>query len=270
VSALRARSTSVAVRLHNRIAAYSATTLTGALSITCSDAAIVYVNNGNQLLIDAVTADTGFTAQTFDLNSDAVADFRLWTRDTTGTFTPYNNDALFTSPFGTGLTVGVVGQSFNNLKYPSRLNAGNVIDGSAAFLTLGQVSTPTTVGWLADGHANGPGYAGSQWTVAPGNTGFLGVRFKIGADDHYAWVRITVAPQSTTPGSRPRAITIHEWAYEDVAGAGIAAGDGVVPEPTSLGLLALGSLGLARHRRRGATPESCSRQVFQVFQVFQE
>jgi PEP-CTERM motif len=252
MSTLRSRFTSVPGRLHNRIAAYSATTLTGALSITCSDAAIVYVNNGDQLLTDTVTTDTSYGAYSFDLNGDTVADFRLWTRDMTGTATPYDNNALFTAPLGTGLTVGVMGAVNGGFNYPSRLNAGAVIDGSAAFLTLGQVSTAQSVGWLADGHAGGPGYSASQWIAAPNNTGFLGVRFKIGANDHFAWVRITVGPQSTTPGSQPRAITVHEWAYEDVAGAGIAAGSGVVPEPTSLGLLALGSLGLARHRRRKA------------------
>jgi hypothetical protein len=89
--------------------------------------------------------------------------------------------------------------------------------------------------------------------VAPTNTGYLGIRFKISGNDHYAWMRITVNPQSTTPGTQPRSIIVHEWAFEDVAGTGIVAGAGVVPEPTSLGLLALGSVGLASHRRRRQT-----------------
>jgi hypothetical protein len=58
-------------------------------------------------------------------------------------------------------------------------------------------------------------------------------------------MRLTVEPNSS---ATPRAITVHEWAYESVPGVGIAAG--AIPEPSGLGLLALGSAGLAARRRR--------------------
>ena len=235
-----------------RIATYSAGAAVGALSIASSNAAIVYVNAGNQLLTDVVTTDSNFAAYSFDLNTDGNADLRLWTRDSTGSATPFDNSALLAAPLGAGLTLGAMGVTAAGYMYPSRLAMNSVIDASATFLTLPQVSTGATVGWLADGHATGPGYTNSQWVLPGTNSGYLGLRFKIGANDHYAWLRITVAPQNLTPGTQPRAITVHEWAYENVAGVGIEAGAGAIPEPSSLGFLALGSLGLAARRRRVA------------------
>ena len=246
---IRNRNAQLSSSANQRLAAYSATTLAGALSITSSDAAIVYTNNNNALLVDTVTTDGSFASYSFDLNDDAVQDFRLWTRDNTGSSSPWNNDAALSAPLGAGLTVDAVGVLAGS-NYPARLSAGATIDGSAAFVSLPQFTTGSNPGWLADGDSGGAGFAASNWIVEPNNTGYLGLRFKISGDDHYAWVRITVNPQSTRPGTRPRSIIVHEWAYENVAGDGIVAGAGVIPEPTSLGLLALGSLGLASHRRR--------------------
>ncbi len=142
-----------------------------------------------------------------------------------------------------------------------------------------------------------------------GESGFVGVRFLIEDDAHAAWVRVSIDPEDFT-------VTVHEWAYEDVAGASIGAGEGAasptlpadfdgdgdvdafdlgiwqtgfgtaegatradgdadgdgdvdafdlgiwqtqfgtgvseaIPEPTSLGLLAAGGVGLLRRKRRG-------------------
>ncbi len=238
--------------LSARITTYSAGAAVGALTIASSNAAIVYVNAGNQLLTDVVTTDTFFAAYSFDLDTDGNADLRLWTQDSTGSATPFDNNAFLAAPLGAGLTLGAMGAAAGGYMYPARLALNSVIDASATFLTLPQVSTLTTFGLLADGHATGPGYLNSQWIQPGSNSGYLGLRFKIGANNHYAWLRITVAPQSTIAGSQPRAITVHEWAYENVAGVGIEAGAGAIPEPSSLGFLALGSLGLAARRRRVA------------------
>jgi hypothetical protein len=234
--------------LQAKLSFYTTAALTGALSLGGANAAIVYVDGGDQLLTDAVTTDAAYGAFSFDLNTDGNSDLRLWTQDSTGSATPFDNNALLTAPVGAGLTVGVVGVSAGGFQYPSRLPAGVIIDGSANFQILPQVSTAGTVGWLADGHAGGPGYSNSEWVTAPDNTGYLGIRFKIAGADHFAWMRITVNPQSTTAGSQPRSIVVHEWAYESAPGVGLQAG--AIPEPAGLGLLALGSVGLAARRRR--------------------
>ena len=239
ISPTRRAAVSLNPSLRSRLGAYSAGAVTGAFSIASSDAAIVYTS-ANEYITDATTNDPLFEVFPVDFNGDTITDLRLWTKDMTGTGTPGDNDALITGPVGVpGTVVGIVATGYN---YVSRLNAGTIIDGSAALINLNDPPAGDTVGWMADSN----GFSNSQWTEAPTNTGYVGVRFRIGQNTHYGWMRLTINPQGPA-GTNPRAITLHEFAYESTPNAGIAAG---VPEPTSLGLLALGSLGLAAHRRR--------------------
>ncbi len=83
----------------------------------------------------------------------------------------------------------------------------------------------------------------SQWALNSSNT-LIGVRFQNEANAnqvHYGWFRVAFGATVTQR-------TLVEYAYEDVAGAGINAG--AVPAPGSLALLALGGLGLAGRRRK--------------------
>jgi hypothetical protein len=73
-------------------------------------------------------------------------------------------------------------------------------------------------------------------------TGYLGVRFLIGGGTYYGWVALSV-DQGTGE--------VTGYAYDTVANQPIGAGQTTAtPEPGTLGLLALGSLGLGYWRRR--------------------
>ena len=228
----------------SRLASYSSSAAVGALSIASSNAAIVYFNGGNTLLTDAVPNNSSYAFYSVDLNSDTVSDLRFVVRSTSiGTVNP--SRALIIAADIAGSAVGVVGQTVAGFDYAGRLSAGTVIDGSAAFLVLTTASVGVP-GNLAS-MAYGPGFPASEWAFAGSNSGYLGLRFNIGTAEHFAWMRLTVEPQSS---ANPRAITVHEWAFENVPGVGIEAG--AVPEPSALGLLALGSVGLAARRRKVA------------------
>ena len=103
------------------------------------------------------------------------------------------------------------------------------------------------------------GAAGGVQTVSiPNNTtGIIGFKFNPASTDgfnpapndtptNYGWFRLEV---NTTTGGK-----IVDWAYETTPNASIKAG--AVPEPSSLGCLALGAAGIRTLRRRRQTAAS--------------
>jgi hypothetical protein len=84
------------------------------------------------------------------------------------------------------------------------------------------------------------GYVHSQW-LQPG-TGFLGFKFNGGAGIEYGWARVTML--KGTPGN---SFLLVDYAWAD---PGTAIVTGQIPEPGSLGLLAIGAAGLLLWRRQ--------------------
>jgi hypothetical protein len=217
----------------DRLAACSAAAV-GALTLSSAESAIVYINLNNQAYLDNVPADGTSTFHFVDINTDGATDLILRTRFETTSST--GNLAAIYGPVGGVL--GVVGSVVGNYRYPARLTLNASIGASAALLNL----TSQAPGSLAFG----AGYPNSKWAGgAPGNTGFMGIRFTISGNEHFGWVRMTVVPQGS---AQARSFILHEAAYESVPNANIKMG--AVPEPSSLGLLALGSAGILAHRRR--------------------
>ncbi|MDA7937030.1 PEP-CTERM sorting domain-containing protein, partial [bacterium] len=83
--------------------------------------------------------------------------------------------------------------------------------------------------------------------VVPGGfTGYVGFKFTVAGGNHFGWMDLSRGGKT---------VTLAQYAYQDTAGAAIAAGDsgassGAVPEPSSLAILALGAAGVCGFRRR--------------------
>jgi len=222
-------SLSRSVRLR-RYCSLGAAVLAGAGSVTTADAAITFINLGNEVLFDTDPIGNAPVSRSFDLNGDGQLDI-----DFAHLSIGMNGAALVASAEGGQL--GAVGQAFSGFFYPARLNAGANIGAAQAFITLSN-----NVGSLA---AAG-GYPNSQWTN-DSTPAFLGISFQNNGQTVYGWVQIAVGPNT---GPMPRALTLLNAAYESSGGPILA---GAVPEPsTSVGLLALGAAGLAWHRRARA------------------
>jgi hypothetical protein len=109
---------------------------------------------------------------------------------------------------------------------------------------------PTFFGSMAYGAAN-PNAEFNNVSDA-----FVGLSFPAGPNLYYGWVRVAIDNANKT-------FLIKDWAYEDNTVAALSGspvpldgilagdtGDGFVPEPGTLGLLAAGAAGVVRMRRR--------------------
>ncbi len=142
---------------------------------------------------------------------------------------------------GTGTTATTVANSNAGIAgftgafgYPYAYNipVGAAIDGALSFLPAG------TLAFVS--YANNGG--SSQFAVQ-GQQGIIGVEFDIGGNTHYGWIRV-----ENRTGVPTHLFTLVDFAYEDQPNTAINAG--AIPEPGSLGLLALGATGLLGWRRR--------------------
>lgn len=127
------------------------------------------------------------------------------------------------------------GQAFGNSRYPSNLGAGvNVSAGPFVANVAGSFATLAA----QNGHIH------SQWLNQ--GTGFIGFKFNSGSGVEYGWARVTM--DEGAPGN---SFTLVDYAWAD-SGTTIFTGQTAVPEPGTLGLLAVGAVGLLLWRRQRA------------------
>ena len=197
-----------------------------------AEAAIIYWNPS-----DAVEpVNTGYSASYIGFNFD------MLTGAVTASGSETNTGFLFYSRHAEHESLrATLSDSFGTVAGPSnyelaRLTAGTVIGAASNFAG--------SYGYKSFGNH---GSSNAQWdTEVDGTTGFVGLRFAIAGQSHYGWARFNY--DDATTGD----LTLLDFAYEDVAGQSISAGDigiAAAPEP-SRALLALAGFGAVALRRR--------------------
>jgi hypothetical protein len=181
------------------------------------------------------------TSLSLDVNHDGIADFQLTNShafecvfSSCRTFASFNTMRIKGVQPGNGVR-GYAGFLASRLAGGARIGPGQSFPNAAV---VGRISsTPATI--LASGPWGRDG------------TGYLGLEFQIGGQTHYGWAALTVSLEQEK-GIGPYDEVLTGYAYDTVANQALTAGQGQTPEPGTLGLLALGSLGLGFWRRRKA------------------
>lgn len=141
----------------------------------------------------------GIGSQYFlDLNNDGTDDFRIWHNGSSN---------LYISPLvATNAVLGSGGATF---AYPFALNLNDPINaGAGTFFTNGFAGGFQSLNYGSCSFGN--------WCSI--TDGYMGLRFDIGGNTHYGWVRLDVNASGSV-------WSVKDYAYEDVANASIDAGE---------------------------------------------
>lgn len=139
------------------------------------------------------------------------------------------------------------------------LHAGQLIGPSGLFTNTGlmakfRVGCSQGGGGRACGREGSVSSSSGPWARRGEQVGFLGIKFTdSNGAPHFGWAELTITPDFYGYPGGGYDGTVIGYAYDTVPNQSILAGQGNgTPEPGTLGLLALGSLGLAFWQRRKA------------------
>ena len=218
--------------LEKRLLAYSVAAGAAISGIESAEATIIYKNLG-----DIVVSGGTYS---LEINDDGQIDFRVL--HSSGIYSSYNVQFAGASNFAP-VNNGFAGKGF----VISKLDLGEVIDENYVD------------GFIKRGNF-GSLYSSNGQQIPTGN--FLGAdkdyfAFRFSDKNNLVfngWGRVSMPMDGSS-------ITFHDVAYNDVAGASIMAGETeaglgtAVPEPGTLGMLALGAAGVCAWRKRKDTKD---------------
>lgn len=193
-----------------RLSAYTAAAGAFLLGTSQAEAHVVYQDIDPDSLV--VAGDTLL----LDIDGDGVNDLQFWIESVNGVVTSalggiFNYTYRFA--YASGLEANAIfGEIGSNSGYEFN-SAVNFLSGSAIEDTLPKFFDKARLSGVVilDGI---PFYSGGPWN---GVNGMMGVRFKIGDETHFAWIRLDVATAAN-------GITISELAWDNQTDAGIIAG----------------------------------------------
>ena len=210
----------------SRWAAYA--TAGAATAIAGANSAEAAIHYSGVLNVSVPTGEG--VAHTFSLDNAAVIRFVNILTGPSASPGP-GGDALFRIQ-GAAVSNMFAGTAAGAFRYPSNLAAGASI-AARPFASMNANFFATL--------AYGGGFAHSKFLAA--GIDFIGFRFNGGSGIEYGWARVTM---NGAPGN---GFTVVDYAWGDVGTAITAGQTSAVPEPASLGLLAIGAAGLLIWRR---------------------
>lgn len=219
-----------------KLAAYGAMGV-GAVTFmsTAANADICFTDLTGSELVFTSTSPVGI-----DLDGDGTDDFNL----ELGTFGPngYNSNSWLLNLRGAAAGNEVVANNF-----PGLLNLASGASISAqSFNSFGYFQQAYT--------SYNPGVTYGAWGA--GTTGFAGIQFVDGGGTtRFGWIEMTVNGSVANGDFTDIEVSVSRFAF--AKGEAITAGQTLtaVPEPTALGLLALGGIGVVARRRRKSQAE---------------